>query len=362
MRILDKYIVREYLKTFLVILFSFSVLFIVIDVFDRLPRLLRKDASFDVLVVYFALRIPYLFVLTCPVVSLLTGLFLMNSLSKFNESIAIRAAGISIYRMVLPVLWVGLLISLVIGIFGEVVLPATEAYRDRLYEVRINKQSPEDIKMRSNIHYVGRNNHLYYIGFFDGYQNVLKIIDIIQVEPKTGRILKKISAMDAVWDGKQWLFKDCFIRTFKNDNQQSYQYYAQTKLKEADITPIDFIKLAKKTMSMNYLELSEYIQRLKKVGEEYRRELVDLHMKISFPLANLIILFFCVPLATASLRSKGRGLIFLLGILICFLYLSALRISQSLGYNAILDPMLAAWLPNILFSILGFIFIIKAEV
>jgi lipopolysaccharide export LptBFGC system permease protein LptF len=85
-------------------------------------------------------------------------------------------------------------------------------------------------------------------------------------------------------------------------------------------------------------------------------------MKLSFPMANFIILFFCVPVATTNMRSKGRGMIFMLGLLICFLYLTALRISQSLGYNAILSPALAAWLPNLLFLSMGLFFLYKAEI
>jgi lipopolysaccharide export system permease protein len=101
---------------------------------------------------------------------------------------------------------------------------------------------------------------------------------------------------------------------------------------------------------------------LKRVGESYTNELVDLYTKISFPFANFIILLFCVPLATVSMRSKYRGMIFLLGILICFLFLTVLRISQSLGYNEVLSPFAAAWLPNIIFGLAGGVFVLKAEV
>jgi len=76
----------------------------------------------------------------------------------------------------------------------------------------------------------------------------------------------------------------------------------------------------------------------------------------------LIILLFCVPLVSASSRSRGRGIIFAIGLLVCFLYLSALRICQSLGYNGVLSPMFAAWFPNIVFATIGIFFVIKAEV
>jgi lipopolysaccharide export system permease protein len=362
MRILDKYIVRQFLNTYFIILASFSVLFIVIDVIDRLPRLIRNGATFQLAVSYYVLNLPYLFVLTSPITLLLTGLFLMNSLAKYNESIAVRAAGISVKRMVMPLLLLGLVMSGLIGLFGEYVLPWAETSRDYVYNVKIKNQPREDEKLRARIHYIGKQNQLYYIGFFDGYRNQLKVIDISFFDPQTGEITQKISASGANWTAGKWLFQNCDIRTFKNHTPVTYQHYETTFLPMVDVTPIDFIKSSRKPLSMNYFELRSYVSRLQKVGERYTKQTVDLFMKISYPLANFIILFFCIPVATANVRSKGRGWVFMIGLLVCFLYLTALRFSQSLGYNGLLPPILSAWLPNILFLTLGLFFLWKAEI
>ena len=89
---------------------------------------------------------------------------------------------------------------------------------------------------------------------------------------------------------------------------------------------------------------------------------VELYLKFSFPFVNFMILFFCVPLASSTMRSKGRGMVFLLGILVAFLFLSMLRVGQSLGYNGLLSPIFAAWLANIVFGLLAIGFLFKAEV
>lgn len=362
MRVLDRYILREYIKIFLIIVFAFSVLFLVIDVSDRLPRLLRKTASADDLVVYFLLRIPYLILLTSPVMVLLSGLFLMDSLSKYNESIAIRAAGISIFRMVTPLIWFGFIFSIIVMILGETVLPKAEEYRQYVYTEKIKNMKMEDKKLRSNIHYLGSDNNLYYIGFFDGYRNLLRTIDITTYVPGTGMVMKKITASDAKWKDNEWVFENCNIRYYRQGGLDSLQFFDSTVIEEVDVTPIDFIKSAKKPMSMNFFELREYIGRLKKVGEKYTKELTELNLKLSFPFANLIILLFSVPLVSTSSRSRSRGLVFGMGLLVCFLYLSVLRICQSLGYNGVLSPMMAAWFPNLVFALVGVYFVIKAEV
>ena len=129
-----------------------------------------------------------------------------------------------------------------------------------------------------------------------------------------------------------------------------------------DVEPKDFVRITKKTLSLNFFELRDYINRLEKMGEKANKEIVDLHMKLSFPLTNLIVIFFFIPIATSNIRSKGRGLVFLLGLVVCFIYLIVVRIIQSLGYNGMMPPVWAAWAPNIIFTLLGLEFLRRAEI
>ena len=360
MRIHDKYIIRQYLYWFAIILTSICILFIIIDVIDRLPRILRDSTDVMLITQYFLWHIPYLFVLVSPVIVLMSGLFLMSSLSKYNESIAIRAAGVSILRLVTPLLVIGLIMSVIIGLFGEVVLPYAENRKAEILNVQIRGREREDIRMRSNIFY-SDVNHIFYLGFFDGFQNIIRVIDITEVDDNND-IVREIQANDATWDGENWVFSNTHDRRFDGSEMISYSFYRQKIIPEITVTPTDFIKSAKNPMQMNFMELSEYKNRLKRIGDKYHRELTDLYSKISFPLANFIILLFCVPLATASVRSKGRGIIFILGFIICFFYLMTLRVCQSLGYNEIISPFAAAWFPHILFFVVGLFFVVKSEV
>lgn len=362
MKIFDKYIIREYIRTFLILLASLSVVFIVIDIIDNLPRLMRHGASFNQAALYYLLRLPYLVILTSPVTMLLTGLFLMNSLARYNESVAIRAAGISIKRAMFPLFVLGLLMSIIIALLGEFVLPRTEAKRTYVYQVLIRDEQPEDQMLKARINYQGKNGLFYYFGFFDGYKNNLRIVDITRLDPVSGTIIERITASGADWKYNQWILKDCEIRKFKNHQPIEWKYYPTIVLPVMDVQPKDFIRITKKTLSLNFFELRDYIERLKKVGDDYSKELVDLHLKVAYPLTNLIVIFFFIPVATSNIRSKGRGWIFMLGLVVCFMYLTLMRISQSLGYNQILPPIVAAWAPNAFFALLGFVFLKKAEV
>lgn len=362
MRKLDRYILREFLRTYLIIFFSFAVVFIVIDVVDNMPRLIRAGATMNQGLLYYLLRLPYLIVLTSPVTVLLTGLFMMNSLAKHNESVAIRAAGVSIKRAMLPLFAVGLCISMGVALFGEYLLPYAESERNELYNVQIKGEQPEDQMIKTRIHYRGKENDFYYFGFFDGYKNSLRIIDLIKVDFATNQITERITASSAQWDGAGWVLSECEIRRFQNSQQVYSVYYPTTSMPILDVEPQDFIRITKKTLALTFFELKDYIGRLHKLGEDASREIVDLHMKVSFPLTNLIVIFFFIPIATSNVRSKGRGWVFMLGLVVCFAYLIIVRVSQSLGYNDIIPPIWAAWAPNLLFTMLGFGFLYKAEV
>ncbi len=361
MRILDRYIVTEYLKTFFIIMISFLVLFVVIDVSDNLSRLIRHNATVKLVILYFIMRVPYVFVLSFPVVVLLSALFLMNNLSRHSETTAMRAAGLSIFRISIPLLAIAFILSLFIMFVGEIILPKAELQQQIVYVEKIKKQKLEDDKTKANIYYRGKNNRYYYINFFDGYNNNLNIITILKFDDKTGHLSQKIDAISAKWKDDHWLFKKCYIRTFKNGIPVHTTYYDTTVVNDLDASPIDFIKSAKKTMSMNYFELKEYIKRLQKVGVGCRKELVDLHMKIAFPFVNFIIMFFSLPMLSTTFRSRGRGLIFAFGIFITFIFLSTVRFFQTLGYYGALSPIYAAWIPNIVFFIIGLYLLFRAD-
>lgn len=362
MRILDKYIVREFLKTYLILFFSFAVVFIVIDVIDNLPRLIRSGATFELGALYYLLRLPYLIVLTSPVTVLLTGLFMMNALSKYNESVAIRAAGVSIKRAMFPLFVIGILISMGIAVFGEYLLPWAETTRSYVYNVRIKGEPKDDNLLKARVHYQGKNNDFYYFGFFDGYHNTLRVIDLTRIDYKDKEVSEHITATSAVWKKDKWILQDCEIRRFDKGKQTFFVHYASTEQALLDVQPQDFVRITQKTLSMTFFELQDYIGRLQKMGEKANKELVDLHMKLAFPLTNLIVMFFFIPISTSNIRSKGRGLIFLLGLVVCFVYLITVRVLQSLGYNGVIPPVWAAWLPNIVFTLLGLAFLRKAEV
>ena len=223
-------------------------------------------------------------------------------------------------------------------------------------------ERPEDNMLKARVHYQGKAGDFYYFGFFDGYKRSLRVIDLTKIDYKTKQVTERVTAASAYWDSTKWVMQDCDIRRFQDGRQTAWEHYPSTDQKLLDVVPQDFVRITKKTLALNFWELKDYIGRLQKMGERANREIVDLHMKLAFPLTNLIVIFFFIPIATSNIRSRGRGLIFLLGLVVCFIYLIVVRIVQSLGYNGIIPPVFAAWLPNAAFTLLGTVFLYKAEI
>ncbi len=357
MKIIDKYIFKSFVKLYFIILSAFVSIFLVVEFFEKFSKFLGHDAEFIQIVTYFLLRIPYIAILASPVTMLLAALFLFHYLNKHHETIAIRTAGMSILRMSLPLFAFALLISLLMLFFGNRILASAEQQREYIKDVKIYDREERKFKMRSNLQYKNDQGYLFYIGFFDGYRNKIKHIDITQF--KNDKVKKKIIAKEGKWKREnnetyKLVFYNIEVRNFSNGKQTSYESYDKKTFPQINIQPIDLVKSSKDPQEeMDYFELKNYIERLKRIGENYQTELVELNVKISFPFMNLIVLLFSIPIANLTNRSHARGMEFVLAIGISFLYISILRLGQSLGYNGILSPFFSAWFANILFAILG---------
>lgn len=373
MKILDKYLTRNFARLYGVFFLIFLAVFVVIEVIEKFDKFLDYDPNFFDFFLYFLYGVPYTIVLTSPVAILLAGLFLMQHMGQTNEITAIRSAGISIMRMARPLFIFAFGVSLFVMVLGEVIVPYAESQREYIKNVKIYNRPEEDIKMRSNIQYKDTQARLYYIGFLDGYRNQIKYIDIAKFKmdntnfvDEDNVIEEKINAEYAEWEvvdegsPLSLVFYNGYIRRFSEGREVYFEEFTRQEFPYITIQPTDLVKAEKDPLEMGFFELIEYIERLKSIGEKYQTELVELHLKISFPFVNLIILLFCLPLAGIHGKEQSRGLAFVIGIAICFIYLYGVRLGQSLGYNEIISPLLAAWLANIIFAVIGIVGAVRA--
>lgn len=362
MKIIDRYMIREFLKAMLLALVSFVLLFILVDVFEKLDIFIDAKAKLWMVALFYLYQIPYILVLTLPVAMLLASMGTISQMSRNYEIVALKSSGISLNRIFMPLLLLGLLISLLVLGFGETVVPFTNQKRGNLERQDIRKRSLFFEAVRTNLYYAGTEGRFYFIKKYDVTKATMDSVVIWQMD-SLNRLALRVDAPKGSWVTDHWELQGIkgvpiVQRRFISDQIQedSLQFLALTDFQE---TPESFTKRVLLPDEMNFAQLARYIDALRRSGGDAHRYVVDLYFKLSFPFANFIILLFGLPILSNS-RKSGATLSFSLSLLVCFVFWGILQTGRALGHNASLMPVVAAWLPNLIFGALGLYILYRA--
>jgi len=380
MRILDRYLIRQFGFALIFSLIAFWVIFLVVDMVEHLGSFFDKHAPFFSVVKYYFYFTPYMLVLSLPVAMLLSCLFSLGQLAKHNELTAMKSTGISLYRILLPIFALSFLISLFVIAFGETIVPLTHQRMIEVKTVEIEKGKRERNLILQNIFVQAEDGGIFHLSNYDTKERLGK--DVLVQRFERNRLKEEIRAKRVRWKNNGWLFEDGVERIFSNASDElgktkpdslpaspGEKYQSETekyepfeKLFRLDlkIEPETLTRRQKKPDEMGYFELAYYVKIKKRSGQVVAKETTDLHLKIAFPFVSFIIVLFGAPLAANPKRS-GLAIGFAISLFISFVYYTLIRMGQSFGYSEKLPPLLAAWAANILFAILGTILLVKAK-
>lgn len=356
---LDQYMIRKFLVVLFFNILAFIAIFVIVDLIENLDKFLSYKAAFKYVFLYYIYYLPYIIVLTLPISMLLSSLFSLGSMAQYNELTAIQTSGISLYRIILPLLILAFVISILSGLSAETVVPMANRTRMDILRYEIKKESKKIRISRHNLAIQDENDRQVNIQFYESYQKKANKVSIIFRDGNT--VVKRIDARLMNWDEKRqlWVLKDISERFFSGENER-HEHHDSLLYSETRITPEDLLDLEIQPEEMNYAELHRFVDKMLTIGADARKWLVDLYMKISYPFANFIIVVFGAPLAARKRRS-GPALGFALALLISFVYFLFLRTGQVLGHKGDLAPWLAAWSGNIVFGIAAIIMLFKAK-
>ena len=359
---LDKYIIKQFKNSLLFILLAIWLIFLLVDLIDHLADFMDKHASLFSVAKYYLFYSPFVLVLTLPIAMLLATLFSIGKLSRKNEITAMKSSGMSLYRILLPVFILGLVISFLTMAVGEIILPYTNEKKLEVKRVEIEKGTPY------------KNINLYNLLVQDQAGTIFRLkryhsqkkfgTEVLVQRFKDSHLLEWIEAQRMSWTGDGWLLEKGHHRIFSDSLSlpQSEEYKTFDRLLRLDfkISPEALTKREKLTEEMGYRELASYIDAKKQTKQEVPKELTDLYFKVAFPFVSFIIVLFGAPLA-ANPRRSGLAISFGVGLFVSFAYYVLLQISRSLGYSQNLPPLLAAWLVNIIFVVVGMVILMKAK-
>jgi lipopolysaccharide export system permease protein len=363
--IVDRYLSREFLTFFIYGIALTTVVVIVGDLMTTLDRYIRQKPPVWYIIEHFIYRTPPFVYQGLHIVVLMSTILLFLNLSRSHELTALKAGGISLYRVSLPVFGLAALVCLAALSFQEVLLPVLNQKGTEVDESKIKRRTLPHLQKRSQIWYRGKEggaseSRIYHIELLDPANQEMSRTSVLELDRDFG-IHRRWDSRLMRWreSDQTWEMRDGVLREFERGQPDRVQAYKEQPLKLPERFA-DFAQVPKAPDVMNYLELRDYINRLQEGGHKVGKYLVDLYAKMSYPFAHLIMALVGIPFALQSPRG-GR----IIGIALCLAlglaYFVVHSAAVALARTEVLPPIVAAWSANFLFASLGLFLFLRAK-
>ncbi len=371
--LLDEYVLRAYAANLVLSLAAFALLFLVFTFFELIGDIVHNGIALLIVGDYLINLIPYVVSTLTPLCSLLAVLITFGSLNRNSELTAMKATGISLYRVVAPIFVLAAILSVLLFAFNESYLPDANRRQEAL-RAEI-KGKPAQTFLRPDRQWISGQSskqappapdatsaapptpaRIFYYQAFDRYSMTFANLTVFEFDPATFGLKRRIHAQSVRWDpaSGQWIFDNGWQRAFSGETlvPGSYQTFSSSAFPEIHEQPSYFIKEDKQSQEMNYNELTAYIADLSQSGFDTIRLRVQLERKLADPVITLVMAILAVPFAL-SMGKRGGLVGVATAIAVAISYWIVADTFSGLGNINTLPPLLAAWSPDLLFAIAG---------
>ena len=351
---IDAYIVSKFITTFFIALLLIIGIVIIFDISEKIDNFVAKEAPLKAIVFdYYLNFIPYFMNMFSPLFVFITVIFFTSKMAADSEIIAILSCGISFHRMMVPYIFSAALIALFSLCLNLFIIP--DANKTRLeFENQYVKTRFKSVGR--NVHYQISPGEFVFAESFSSWNNTAyrftleKIID--------NKLVSKISAESAVYheDTDTWTLKKYFIRDYNEDLTDRIRSGKQIDTTIA-LSSKDFYLTEKTVETLNYKELNNLIDTQRMRGDaNVKFALIEKNTRFALPFSAFILTIMGVALSSKK-RRGGIGWNIGIGIALAFTYILFLRFSQMFVHTDTLPPVIALWLPNLVFTIIaGFLY------
>lgn len=353
-QVLDYYIISSFFFYFFVLLFTFVILTEVFNFFELLGDVFRNQIPISDLFRYLFFLAPKLIYDAAPLSVLVATLVTFGILSKHNEITAMKACGVSLHRLSLPVLTAGVLLSASLFAFDHYVATGANVIQERLRNQI--KGRPAQTYLRPQSPWIfGQGPRIFYYRYLNEAEGVLGGVSVYELEENGFGLARHIYADRARWEPalRTWVFQNGWVRDLGRgrDSFRKFEGEAAT-FPEIDEPPSWFVKEVKTYKQMTFEQLGDYIAEMRQSGFNTIPLQVQFHKKFSTPLFAFVMALLSVPFAfLTGTRGALTGVGVSLGIAVAYFALNYLF--EQLGNAGQLPPHLAAWSPNALFTLAG---------
>lgn len=358
MKIIDRYILREYLYSFLGVIFICCVVLLVYMLIESYEDILKNNPGMRYVIFYFLNSLPYNLMQAVPLAVAISILYTIGMMARNNELVAIVAAGISTKRIAMPIIAATLGICLLTLAFNELIVPGCQERARYIEKAFIEGKGEKILTRNKEIFVKGKGQRFYIMESFDSKIKIMTNPSVIDLNPSGSSLAMRIDADNAqlieeVKGGRFWRFENARRWIYDSAGKLSrYEKFNQpiTMTMEEDLDK--FLSNRKKPEEMNIFELKKYINILENRGESVEYYQTDYHLKMAFPFASLIIAIICYCFA---IRIESRNLVlgYALGVISSIAYYGFTALTQALGHHLIFPPFFAGWISNIIFGVIG---------
>jgi lipopolysaccharide export system permease protein len=356
-RPLDRYVFVEWLKIFLATAIGFPLLLVIIDLTDHLQKYLDQNLPRGDIALSYVFWMPQSLFMAMPAAVLFATVFSIVTFTRHSEITAAKASGISFYRIVAPIV-VGAVLAAGLDLVVAEIVPITDARRsDLLQETKVGLGT-----QRYNFAYAGEYGRVYKAQMLDA---VAGTLDKVQIERKgRGRDYPTVltSAESASYSpaSKRWTIKRGQMHVIMDSTPDVTISFASMTDRRMSEQPIDLMARPRNPQEMRFAELTRFIRALERSGGDANVLRVERALKIAIPITCLVIALFGAPLATSTQRG---GTAYGIGVSLAttIIFLLMIQLTKAVGGKALIDPDVAAWLPNAMFAVMGLVLLVRVR-
>jgi LPS export ABC transporter permease LptG len=358
--ILDRYVLREFVKVLLLVLVSVVALFLIVDYTEIARDVRQNGVSASTLLTYYRFQIFTILNWTLPISVLVATLITFSMLAKNNEITAVKSNGVSLYRIGLPVVAIAVLISILSYFILDFVLPYAN---QRVYEMKRRIDGKPVVTAKSSqqkLWYLGKGRYLINFLAYDRSARALSQVQVFEFHATDFRLTRRVYARSAKWNGQAWAFEDGWMRSFTDDGNSTFTPITKPIALFYSETPEDFATEVKSPDQMTYSQLRRYIDIVSESGYAADELLVKLYSKTSWPALSTVMALIAMPFA---FKIGKRGALYGVGIALALgiVYWMVFAIFTKFGEVGNLPPLLSAWAANILFALAAVYMFVHVE-
>ena len=362
MTILFRYILREYVKIFVMCFAGLLTIYLVIDFFEKVRRFLRYDSGIVPILTYFALKIPAISFQIAPFAILMATLLTLGLLSRSNEITAMRSCGVSLLWMTSPFLLLATGVSLILLAFSSTIIPLSSEKAEEVRLIQIEKRpAPLTVKATQPWARVGADT-LMRVNEIGVGGKTLHGVHLFHFD-RAFRLDQMTEAAEAGYTPGGWVLLNGNQRRFHPDNTVDLALFTEQRM-DIPLIPDDFFtSLTGNSETMTFREIRNYVGRFRQEGFSFTRLLTDYYGRLAFPLVAVIMVIVGIALGLRQSGVRGRSLAMGIGqaFIVGFCYWTTHSIAIALGRGGVLAPMLAGWMANLLFLSFGLYLLLKVR-